>query len=80
MNSVTAFDGTSYDEKIMLGNVNRMVAVGNITETTGVGTYNITSAGVINITGSAATNILGTTTTLTSTTLIKLSAPAIKLN
>lgn len=37
MNSVTAFDGTSYDEKIMLGNVNRSVAVGNVIESIALG-------------------------------------------
>lgn len=80
MNSVTAFDGTSYDEKIMLGNVNRMVAVGNITETTSVGTYNIASTGVVNIIGAAATNIAGTTTTITGSAAVVLTAPVINLN
>lgn len=80
MNSVTAFDGTSYDEKIMLGNVRRSVAVGNITETTLVGTYNITSTGIINITGTAATNILGTVTKITGGTSVVVTAPAITLN
>ncbi len=80
MNSVTAFDGTSYDEKIMLGNVNRMVAVGNITETTSVGTYNIASTGIVNIIGAAATNIAGTTTTITGSAAVVLTAPVINLN
>jgi hypothetical protein len=87
MNSVTAFDGTSYDEKIMLGNVNRSVAVGNVVESIALGNVartvavgNITETtgvGTYNITSAGVINITGAAATNilgTTTTLTSTTA------
>tara|TARA_A200000159_G_scaffold101955_1_gene94801 strand:+ start:954 stop:2717 length:1764 start_codon:yes stop_codon:yes gene_type:complete len=87
MNSVTAFDGTSYDEKIMLGNVKRTVAVGNVVEAVAVGSYTINATlSLITISPNFTTNLAATAIVATGAasigagTSIALTAPAITLN
>ena len=87
MNSVTAFDGTSYDEKIMLGNVKRTVAVGNVVEAVAVGSYTINATlSLITISPNFTTNLAATAIVATGAasigagTSIALVAPAITLN
>ena len=89
MNSVIAADGTSYDEKIMLGNVKRTVAVGNVVDTVAVGSYtiNATLSLLVNspnfTTSILGTSIVGTTAGISiaaGTGALVLTAATISLN
>tara|TARA_Y100000385_G_C13105822_1_gene647731 strand:- start:1368 stop:3137 length:1770 start_codon:yes stop_codon:yes gene_type:complete len=87
MNSVTAFDGTAYDEKIMLGNVARTVAVGNtvdtvvlgaMTQTVGTSIIQTAPTSLIVTSPNLTTNLVSTS--ILGTTGITLTAPLINLN